>query len=76
MSSGISLVDFANAFAAKTNSVDVPDLAPASVVTIAWWLDDMLSAAEAARPSEVAKYAQMVTERIETERRWQVENVQ
>ena len=42
----ISLLDFAHTFAAKTNSLDVPDIHPAGAVTVVHWIDEMLAAAE------------------------------
>lgn len=71
----ISLVDFANTFAAKTNSLDVPDIHPAGAVTVAHWLDEMLAAAEAERAAEVARLARMVTDKIALEREWERENL-
>jgi hypothetical protein len=67
---GITLVDFTNAFAAKTNSLDIPFIHPAGARTIAHWLDYMLSAAEAEQAGEVAKYVQWVSEKVSLEREW------
>ena len=72
--SAISLVDFANTFAAKTNSLDVPDIHPAAATSIAHWLDDMITAAENERPAVVAQFARMVTAKVAQERQWQDED--
>ncbi len=71
MTDAISLVDFANSFAARTNSLDVPDIHPAAGATIAHWLDFMCAAAENERPVLVAEYARMVTDKVALERRLQ-----
>jgi len=71
----ISLVDFANTFAAKTNSIDVADIHPAGAVTVVHWLDEMLAAAEAERAAEVARLARMVTDKIALEREWERESL-
>jgi hypothetical protein len=71
----ISLVDFANAFAARTNSLDVPDIHPAGAVTVVHWLDDMLAAAEAERAAEVARLARMVTAKVALERQWHADDL-
>ena len=71
----ISLVDFANTFAARTNSLDVPDIHPAGAVTVVHWLDDMLAAAEAERAGEVARLARMVTHKVAQERQWHADDL-
>jgi hypothetical protein len=68
--SAISLVDFADTFAAKTNSCDVPFIHPAADRVIWWWLCEMRWAAEAERADEVAKWAQYVTDKVALEREW------
>ena len=68
----ITLVDFANEFAAKTNSLDMPDMYPASASD---WLDWMLTAAELERPAVAAEYAQRVTDKVVLERQWETENL-
>ncbi len=75
-SEAISLLDFVNTFAAKTNSLDLPGLHPAGAATITHWLDDMLDAAEKDDPAEVAKYVRMVTDKIALERQWYAESLQ
>ena len=69
----ISLVEFADTFAAKTNSLDLPDMHPAGANTIWDWLLEMRAAAEAGRPHEVARLARMVTTKVAWERQWQEE---
>ena len=70
---GTSLIDFADAFAAKTNSLDVPDIHPAAGATIFHWLCEMRAAAEQERSVEVARYARMVVEKIALERQLDAE---
>lgn len=69
----ISLVDFADTFAAKTNSLDLPDIHPAGATTIWGWLCEMHAAAEAGQSHEVARLARMVTDKVALERQWQEE---
>jgi hypothetical protein len=68
------LISFADDFAAKTNSLDVPDIHPAAGATIWHWLCDMRTAAESGRIEEVAKYARWVTDKVALERRFNAEN--
>jgi hypothetical protein len=70
----ITLVEFANTFAAKTNARDVPYIHPAGATTICWWLDEMLMAAEAGRTDEVVKLTQMVADKVALERAFNAEN--
>ena len=65
-----SLVDFADTFAAKTNSLDVPELHPAAGATIWHWLCDMRAAAEHGEAGEVKRLAELVTDKIALERSW------
>jgi hypothetical protein len=65
---GTSLTDFADTFAAKTNSLDVPDIHPAAGATIFHWLCEMRAAAEHEQSTEVARYARMVAEKVALER--------
>jgi hypothetical protein len=69
----ISLVDFADTFAAKVNAVDVPYIHPAGVVTITRWLDEMYTAAEEGSAGVVARLARFVTEKVAQEREWAAE---
>lgn len=64
----ISLIEFADSFAAKTNSLDMPDVSYAADQLIWDWLWDMRDAAESNRPDLVAKYARMVTDMVAAER--------
>jgi hypothetical protein len=64
----ITLVDFADSFAAKTNSLDVPNIHPAGGATIWRWLCEMRAAAEANRSREVAELAQWVTDKVALQR--------
>jgi hypothetical protein len=64
----ISLVDFANTFAAATNSLDMPEIHLAGAATVWGWLCEMRAAAEAEQPGEVARLARLVTDKIALER--------
>jgi hypothetical protein len=64
----ITLMDFADAFAAKVNAVDVPDIHPAGVATIFRWLDEMHTAAEDGSAGVVARLARFIVEKVEQER--------
>jgi hypothetical protein len=64
----ITLVDFADSFAAKTNSV--PDMHPAGGATVWSWLCEMRAAAEAERSGKVAESVQRVTDKVVLERQW------
>lgn len=66
----ITLVDFADSFAAKTNSLDVPEIHPAGGVTIWGWLCEMRDAAQSGHADEVAMLARRVTEKVALEREW------
>jgi hypothetical protein len=70
-----TLIDFADEFAAKTNSLDVPDCHPAGAATITHWLDAMRYAAEQGQPARVAELARMVTDKVALERRWHAESM-
>jgi hypothetical protein len=76
MTQAIPLTDFADAFAAKVNSLDVPDIHPAGAVTVAHWLGAMRAAAENGRHGLVAEFARMVADKIALERAWENENQQ
>ena len=65
-----SLVDFADAFAARTNSLDMPDIHPAGAATVWCWLCEMRAAAEHGEAGEVKRLAEMVTDKIALERSW------
>ena len=69
-----TLVDFADSFAAKVNSLDMPDCHPAGATTIWHWLCFMRAAAENERPVLVAEYARMITDKIAQERQWAAES--
>jgi hypothetical protein len=64
----ITLVDFADSFAAETNSLDVPNIHPAGRAIIWSWLCEMRAAAEAERSDEVAELARRVTDKVAQER--------
>jgi hypothetical protein len=66
----ITLVDFADSFAAKTNSLDVPNIHPAGGAIIWNWLCEMRAAVETERSREVAELARRVTDKVASERRW------
>ena len=76
MTEAITLTDFADAFAAKVNSLDVPDIHPAGATTVMHWLDAMRTAAESGRVDLVVKLTQMVNAKIALERQWEIENLQ
>jgi hypothetical protein len=69
-----ALISFADDFAAKTNSLDVPDIHPMAAAIIWEWLCLMRAAAEADRPREVADWAQKVNDKIALERQFKAEN--
>lgn len=71
----ISLVDFADTFAAKVNSLDVSDIHPAGARTVWEWLCEMRAAAEAGRSRDVARFARMVREKVSLERQWAEEDL-
>lgn len=70
----INLVDFADEFAARTNSLDVPFMHPAAATTIFHWLGFMRAAAENNRPVLVAEFARMIADKVELERRLNAED--
>ena len=76
MTQVIALTDFADAFAAKVNSLDVPDIHPAGAPTVMHWLDAMRTAAESGRVDLVVRLSQMVDAKIALERQWEIENQQ
>jgi hypothetical protein len=61
----IDLVVFADSFASKAMSLDVPFLDHAAAHQVEYWLDYMTTAAENNRPILVAEFARMVTDRID-----------
>lgn len=65
-----SLVDFADTFAAKTNSLDVPEIHPSAGAIIWERLCDMRAAAEHGEAGEVKRLAELVTDKIALERSW------
>ena len=69
-----TLISFADDFAAKTNSLDLPFIHPAAAVTISHWLDYMRAAAEIDRPRQVAEWTQKVTDKVALERQFNAEN--
>ena len=76
MSDANALVDFADAFAAKVNSLDVPDIHPAGAATVWTWLCAMRAAAEEGHANDVARLARCVTEKVAQERAWHAECLQ
>jgi hypothetical protein len=69
----ITLVYFADSFAAKTNSLDRPGIHPGGARATYHWLCNMRSAAEAERADEVAELAQRVTDKVLLEQSWAAE---
>jgi hypothetical protein len=65
-----SLVDFADTFAAKTNSFDMPGIHPAGAATVWHSLCEMRAAAEHGEAGEVKRIAELVTDKIVLERSW------
>jgi hypothetical protein len=70
MPDAITLIDFADSFAAKVNSLDVPDIHPAGAATVWTWLCAMRAAAEEGHADDVARLARCVNEKVAQERQW------
>jgi hypothetical protein len=70
----IGLVDFADSFASKTMSLDVPFLDYAAAHQVEYWLDYMTTAAENNRPVLVAEFARLVTDRIDDAARNEIDD--
>jgi hypothetical protein len=76
MHNAITLVDFADSFAAKVNSLDVPDIHPAGAATVWTWLCAMRAEAEVGHAADVARLACCVNEKVAQERAWHAECLQ
>jgi hypothetical protein len=66
----ITLIDFADSFAAKVNSVDAPYIHPSAAAGVWKWLCDMRAEAEAGHADEVARLARIINEKITDEVEW------
>jgi hypothetical protein len=75
MSDAITLVDFADEFAAKVNSADAPYIHPSGAEAVWHWLCEMRAAAEAGRADAVARLARMCREKITSEQAWHEEKL-
>jgi hypothetical protein len=71
----ITLVDFADTFAAKVNSVDAAYIHPAGAAAVWGYLCEMRAEAEAGRAADVARLTRRVTETIADESAWHEEKL-
>jgi hypothetical protein len=66
----IALTDFANAFAANVNALDLSDVHPSGRGIVWEWVCEMRYAAEEGSAEDVARLARYVNEKIADEKAW------
>jgi hypothetical protein len=71
----ITLIDFADSFAAKVNAVDAPYIHPAGAASVWHWLCEMRAEAEAGHADEVARLTRIINEKIADEVEWHAQKL-